>query len=243
MTMKFILITGASGDIGTACAIKLAEAGYSLYCHYYQNESKITSLVNQLINDFPNQEFLAIQADLSQEEGVDTVFTSLFQLDGIIFAHGDTLYDLFTDHSSQELDNMWHTHLKSPMRICQKCQSKLSHCQSGRIIFISSIYGLVGSSMEVLYSTLKGGQIAFANALSKEVASLGITVNTIAPGAVNTRMNQDWTEPEKNELLESIPLNRMADPAEIASLACFLLSSEASYITGVTLPVTGGWKI
>jgi 3-oxoacyl-[acyl-carrier protein] reductase len=97
--------------------------------------------------------------------------------------------------------------------------------------------------MEVLYSTLKGGQIAFANAYAKEVATLGITVNTIAPGAVDTQMNTDWSLKEKEEFLDEIPLQRMALPDEIASLALYLLSENASYITGTSIPVTGGWKI
>ena len=241
--MKYILITGASGDIGRSCALALAKAGYSLYCHYYQSEHKINLLIKELQLKYPSQSFYSVYADLSKENEINNIYSSLYQLDGIIFAHGNTLYNLLTEHTSEDFDMMWRSHLKSPMQLCQICQSKLSQNQYGRIIFISSVYGLIGSPMEVLYSTLKGGQIAFANAYAKEVASLGITVNTIAPGAVDTQMNQEWTEYEKQELLESIPLNRMAFPEEIASLACFLLSDNASYITGVTLPVTGGWKI
>ena len=129
------------------------------------------------------------------------------------------------------------------MLLCQKLQTKLSINKHGRIIFISSVYGLIGSSMEVLYSTLKGGQIAFANAYAKEVATLGITINTIAPGAVDTNMNNNWSFEEKKELLDENPLQRMASPEEVASLALYLLSDNAAYITGTTIPVTGGWKI
>lgn len=241
--MTYVFITGASGDIGAACARALAKEGYSLYCHYHSNEEKIRNLVTELKVAYPEQDFLIIQADLSLDSSLEIITQSVFQLDGIIFAHGDTSYELLTTHTSNEFDDMWRVHLKTPMRLCQAFQSKLSQQQQGRIVFISSIYGLSGSSMEVLYSTLKGGQIAFANAYAKEVASLGITVNTIAPGAVATRMNTDWTEEETKELLETIPVNRMALPEEIASFASFLFKKEASYITGTTLPMTGGWKI
>ena len=240
---KYCLVTGASGDIGEACARQLAAAGYSVYCHYRQHEEKVRHLIEDLTITYPQQDFFPVHGDFSQDSVLETFNESIFQLDGIIFAHGGTIYDLLTEHSSTDFDTMWQTHLKRPIQFCQNFQSKLSSQQNGRIIFISSVYGLIGSSMEVLYSTLKGGQLAFTNAYAKEVASLGITVNAIAPGAVDTHMNQDWTKEETEELLESIPLNRMARPDEIASLALFLMSDNARYITGTTLPITGGWKI
>ena len=241
--MKFCLITGASGDIGEACAWELADKGYSLYCHYYQNHHKIKKLIKELSAAFPEQDFFTIQADLAQDDSLNVFKQAIFQLDAIVFAHGDTIYNLLTEQTNVEFDYMWRIHLKLPMQLCQTFQSKLAQTSHGRIILISSVYGLIGSSMEVLYSTLKGGQLSFANAYAKEVASLGITVNAIAPGAVATQMNKDWTETETKELLENIPLNRMAFPKEIASLVSFLISDKANYMTGITLPITGGWKI
>lgn len=241
--MKYVLVTGASGDIGSACVSQLAREGYSVYCHYYTQEEKTKQMIQTLEKNYPKQDFFPVQADLSKNSGVNKLLQSIFQLDAIIFAHGGTSYRLLTELRSEEFDEMWQTHLKTPMILCQNLQTKLSASRHGRIIFISSVYGLIGSSMEVLYSTLKGGQIAFANAYAKEVATLGITVNTIAPGAVDTQMNTDWSLKEKEELLDDIPLQRMALPVEIASLALYLLSENASYITGTSIPVTGGWKI
>lgn len=97
--------------------------------------------------------------------------------------------------------------------------------------------------MEVMYSTVKGAQLAFVKAYAKEVASMNLTVNAIAPGAVDTQMNTSWTQDEKRELLLDIPLNRMAKPSEIASLVNYLLSADATYITGTTIPLAGGWSI
>jgi len=241
--MKYILITGASGDIGSACVEKLAKQGYSIYCHYFKNEQKVSRLISQLRNKYPKQDFFSLQADLSDSSQVLSMTNNLFQLDGIVFAHGHTSYQLLTDMTDEDMTNLWHSHVHSPIRICKICQSKLVKQSTSRIIFISSVYGLIGSSMEVMYSTVKGAQLAFVNAYAKEVASMNLTVNSIAPGAVDTQMNHSWSSEEKQDLLSDIPLNRMAQPNEIASLVNYLLSADASYITGTTIPLTGGWKI
>lgn len=241
--MKYILITGASGDIGSSCVEKLAKKGYSIYCHYFKNEQKVTQLISQLRTKYPKQDFFSLQADFCDSSQVLCMINNLFQLDGIVFAHGHTSYQLLTDMTDEDMTNLWQSHVHSPIRICQLCQSKLVKQPSSRIIFISSVYGLIGSSMEVMYSTVKGAQLAFVNAYAKEVASMNLTVNAIAPGAVDTQMNRSWSSEEKQDLLSDIPLNRMAQPNEIASLVNYLLSADASYITGTTIPLTGGWKI
>lgn len=241
--MRYVLVTGASGDIGSACVLKLAKKGYSVYCHYYQQENKITSLINDLQQLYPKQDFFAIQADLSQESDVNRLVDSLFQLHAIVFAHGGTVYKLLTDTTEAEMQFLWDTHLKQPIRLCQLCQSSLTKQSSSQIVFISSVYGLIGSSMEVMYSTVKGAQISFVKAYAKEVASMNLTVNSIAPGAVETQMNALWTENEKYELISEIPLNRLAHPEEIAALVTYLLSEDATYMTGSVIPITGGWTL
>lgn len=95
--------------------------------------------------------------------------------------------------------------------------------------------------METVYSAVKGAQEAFAKAYAKEVATLGITVNVVAPGAVQTKMNDHWDPQELSELKAEIPLGRLADPEEIAAACNYLFSKEASYTTGIILPVAGGW--
>lgn len=94
-----------------------------------------------------------------------------------------------------------------------------------------------------MYSTVKGAQIAFVKSYAKEIASMNLTINAIAPGAVDTSMNTLWSKEEKQSLLLDIPLNRLAQPKEVASLVSYLLSEDASYITGSTIPLTGGWSV
>lgn len=241
--MAFILVTGASGDIGAACARDLAAKGYSLYCHYFSNQTRMDALIKELTSAYPKQDFLPIQCDLRQIDSLSIIQKQLFQLEGIVFAHGHTTYKLITDTTPSEIDDLWYSQLKLPIMLCQALQSTLTQNSFSSIVFISSVYGLIGSAMEVMYSTIKGGQLAFVKAYAQEVASLQLTVNAVAPGAVETQMNLDWSTEEKNELLSDIPLHRMAKPEEIASLVSYLISKDARYITGTVIPVSGGWKI
>lgn len=241
--MGYILVTGASGDIGLACVKNLAAAGHSVYCHYHTQKDAVKRLVIDLKAEYPTQDFFLIQADLNDFNNLTKLTEQLFNLDGIIFAHGSSTYHLLPDTSEDEIDFLWNTHVKSPVGICQLVQNKLAKSSLASIIFISSVYGLIGSSMEVMYSTVKGAQVAFVKAYAKEVSSLGIRVNAVAPGAVDTKMNHDWTPDETKDLLDDIPLRRMARPEEVADLSCFLISSKSTYITGTIIPLTGGWKI
>ncbi|MGX6970058.1 elongation factor P 5-aminopentanone reductase [Vagococcus bubulae] len=241
--MKYVLVTGASGDIGEACVKQLAKKGYSVYCHYFRNEQKMKSLLSDLILQYPKQDFFALQADLSSPNSVEELIQNMFQLHAIVFAHGDTVYKLLSDTTPDEMTYLWLTHVYNPIRLCQLCQPKLTQHSHSQIVFISSVYGLIGSSMEVMYSTVKGAQIAFVKSYAKEVASMNLTVNAVAPGAVDTHMNALWSKEEKETLRSDIPLNRLAHPKEVASLVSYLLSSDASYMTGTTIPLTGGWSI
>lgn len=240
--MRSALILGASGDIGTACAKRLASEGWSLYLHFNQNEEKITKLISKLEHKYQQQQFFKLQLDMSKEVDLDPFIQQLYEVDAVIIASGQTVYKLLTETSSVEMDELWQSHLKVPVLLCQQLQEKLSRKNIGRIVFISSIYGTSGSSMEVMYSAIKGAQNAFVKAYAQEVATLGITVNAIAPGAVKTKMNDEWTKEEIDWLLDEIPLQRMAEPVEVAATVSFLLQEEASYITGTVIPITGGWK-
>src|SRR5699024_7203275 len=111
----------------------------------------------------------------------------------------------------------------------------------GRIVFVGSVYGGSGSAMEVGYSTVKGALSAFVAAYSQEVASLGITANVVAPGAVSTKMNLTFTPQERQEVSSQIPAGYFAKPSEISYWICSMLDQQASYLTGQTIYVTGGW--
>lgn len=235
------LVLGASGDIGQAICRRLATQGWSLYLHYFQQQQRVTTLQLELQKRFPQQDFFVIQADLTDEQTVSPLLQQLFQVDAIVFAEGITTYQLLQDTTSQQIDTLWQLHVKTPMLLCQQLTSKLSRSVLGRIVFIGSIYGGSGSPMEVAYSTVKGAQSAFTNAYAREVASLGITVNVVAPGAVDTQMNHMFSSTDQAQLKADIPMGRMARPSEIAYWVQSLLAPEADYLTGQTLYVSGGW--
>ena len=239
--MKAALVTGASGDIGTSIARDLAGSGWSLYLHYHSNQEKINLMLAELQSAYPEQEFYPLCLDFTDEAGVSTLADHIFSLQAIVFAHGTTEYGLLQDMTSEQMDALWEMHVKMPILIIQALQDKIARSRNGRIVFISSVYGEVGSGLEVLYSTVKGAQIAFVKAYSKEVASLGVTVNAICPGAIDTQMNAHLENDEKEALLEEIPLGRMGKPDEISFWVSQLLKEDSRYMTGQAIYVSGGW--
>ncbi|KRL40548.1 elongation factor P 5-aminopentanone reductase [Liquorilactobacillus nagelii] len=239
--MKWALIVGASGDIGQAVAEQLASAGWSLYLHYFNSQKKISNTRNRLTELYPKQDFLTLQADFTNERAAEQLSANLFAVDAVIFAQGTTSYGLFQQQDPDALKKMLQMQVIVPTRLLQLLETKLAANHFGRIVFVGSVYGGSGSAMEVGYSTVKGALTAFSAAYSKEVASLGVTVNVIAPGAVATRMNQFFSTEEKAAVAADIPLGRFAQSTEIAYWIKALLAQAAGYLTGQTIYVTGGW--
>ncbi|MGX7419676.1 elongation factor P 5-aminopentanone reductase [Carnobacterium gallinarum] len=239
--MKFALIMGASGDIGGAIAQDLAKAGWSLYLHCHSDFTSVERQAKVYQKNYPKQDFFTLQLDMMNEAELPLFLESIFQLDAVIFASGFTHYHLLTETTALEMDQMWQVHVKTPILLVQSLQTKLAASGNGRIVFISSVYGEVGSAMEVLYSTTKGAQLAFVKAYSKEVISLGITVNAISPGAIATKMNQDFAEAELDWLNEEIPAGRMGTTTEISFWVQQLLEPLSQYMTGQSLVISGGW--
>ncbi|KRM63548.1 3-oxoacyl-[acyl-carrier-protein] reductase [Ligilactobacillus agilis DSM 20509] len=239
--MKWALILGASGGIGQNIAYDLAKKGWSLYLHYYQNETKLMNLQGRLQAEYPKQDFLSIHYDLCDSHHLEQITTNIFSLDAVIFTQGTTYYGLFHDLKAEQLATLWQMQVQTPLLLLQKLEEKLARSGQGRIVFIGSVYGGAGSAMEVAYSTVKGALSAFALAYSKEVASLGITVNVVAPGAVDTQMNQVFSKADKDSVSAEIPTGRFAAPTEISYWVSALLAQKAGYLTGQTIYVSGGW--
>lgn len=238
---KFVLITGASGGIGRAIALKLAAEGYSLYLHYHQNEVAIQELLTRL-KEFPG-EFIPIQANLAEPDGYKQVTANIFTIDAIIHNSGTSHYGLLVDLDEDDLDQLMTLHLRAPMLLTKELLPKMLTKRAGNIIVVSSIWGQTGAACEVAYSTVKGGQIAFVKALSKEVALNGIRVNAVAPGAIQTEMLQHFNEDELEMIKADIPVGRLGTPENVSEAISFLLSEKAAYITGQTLSINGGWYI
>lgn len=237
--VKYALITGASGAIGQAIALKLAKQGIHLYLHYHTNRKAIDQITPKLLAE--GIDVIPIQADFSNLADVKAVQAELFQVDLFIHAAGNSYYQLFQDTDLDMLDALWNIHVRFPVMLLQGILPKLLKNKKGRIIFISSIWGEIGASMEVAYSTVKGAQIAFCRALSKEIASSGVTVNVVSPGYIDTEMNKSFDDFEKQAIQAEIPLKKFGSSLDVAEAVAFLASSASSYITGQVLRINGGW--
>jgi 3-oxoacyl-[acyl-carrier protein] reductase len=236
---KYALITGASGGIGQAVALKLASEGYHLYLHYNRNKVAIKSLLEKLSHF--NGEYIPIRADLTNLDGYKAISSQIFSIDDIVHCSGNSFYGLLVDLKQEEAQALMQVHVTSPMMLSKELLPKLIRKRSGNIIVITSIWGQTGASCEVAYSAAKGAQISFVKALSKEVALNGIRVNAIAPGVVETPMMNRFSPEELEDLSDEIPMGRMGLPEEIANGVSFLLSDQASYVTGHVLSINGGW--
>jgi 3-oxoacyl-[acyl-carrier protein] reductase len=235
---KNILIVGASGDIGTAIARQLLEAGHQLLLHYHTNKQ----IINELCKEHGEAILAIYQADLSNEQDCKRFLKMLeISIDGIVFASGKAYYGLFQETSETTMDEMIQLYVKSPWLITKQLLPKMIFKQTGTILFITSIWGEQGASNEVVYSAVKGAQNSFVKALAKEVAPSGISVNAISPGFIDTKMNGHLCEKERAAIFKEIPQNRAGTPDDIAYMARFLFSDESSYIQGAIIDITGGW--
>lgn len=236
--MKYALVTGASGGIGKAISLKLAENGYGLYLHYNQNEQEIRSLTEQ-INHVP---VYTIQADLADKHAVSAILPHIHHdIDVIIHNSAAAYVGLITDMDDQEVYDMIQLQVTSPFLLTKYLLPAMIRKKQGNIIVITSIWGFTGASCEVLYSMVKGGLNTFVKALAKEVASSGIRVNGVAPGVIDTKMNSHLTSAEREALIQEIPMGRFGKPAEVADLVEFLLSDRAAYINGEIISINGAW--
>ncbi len=236
--MKTVLITGASKGIGKACARLFSENGYNVAINYFHSKKDAMTLAEELENAAA---FCADVSDRSQVYDMVSKIKSRFgSIDILINNAGIAQSKLFSDITDEDFDRMIAVHLKGTFNCTQAVLEDMIDKKQGKIINISSIWGMSGASCEVHYSMVKSGIIGFTKALAKEVAPSGITVNAIAPGVTDTDMMNGFTPEEMFEIEKDIPLGRIAAPHEIALSALFLASDGGDYITGQVISPNGG---
>lgn len=239
---RVALITGASRGIGRSIALELAKTGISVAINYHSSDEKASELLDEIRRFTQNANIY--KADVSNEFEVSTMIhkieSDFGEIDIAINNAGISQIGLFTDMTSNERDRMIGVNLIGAMNVCKAVLPNMIHYKCGSIINISSMWGEVGASCEVVYSATKAGLIGFTKALAKEVAPSGIRVNCISPGIIDTDMNSELSQSDIDELINDIPLKRIGVPEDIAKTVKFLISDEASYITGQILSINGG---
>jgi len=238
---KYALIVGASGEIGSAIAEKIANDGYQVILHYHKNKEVIEQL-QEKIEMSTNSKCQIIQADLSLQNGVNELVNQInVNIISIVYVSGQSTVGLVIDLTNEEIDQMTQLHIKSLIQLNNYYLPEMVRRKKGNIVVISSIWGQIGASCEVLYSTTKGAQNAYVMALAKEVAPSNIRVNAVAPGAIETKMLDYFSDDDRKAMSDDIPIGRLGAPNEVANTVSFLLSDQSSYITGQILGVNGGW--
>ncbi|HLI71539.1 MAG TPA: 3-oxoacyl-ACP reductase FabG [Ktedonobacteraceae bacterium] len=243
MREKKILVTGGSRGIGRATVLALAQSGAQVAFTYSRNQAAAEEVLSEAVD--AEGRVLAIRADVQDfgqaKQVVEDVQKELGDLDGLVLNAGITRDGLLAMMPEENWDEVIATNLKGVFNYARAAIYGMIRQRSGRIVCVSSVSGgRMGVAGQTNYGATKAAQIGFVKALAKEVAPYGITVNAVAPGFIETDIWQLIPEAKRAGLLKSIPLGRLGQPEEVASVICFLLSAEAGYITGNVVEIDGG---
>ncbi|MBQ9737595.1 MAG: 3-oxoacyl-ACP reductase FabG [Clostridia bacterium] len=241
--MKTVLITGASRGIGGAAALEFSKKGYQVAVNYYKNRELAQELCQTIKENGGTAQPLC--ADVADSESVQKMVKEVWQcfggLDVLVNNAGIALpQGLFTDFSLQDTKKVFDVNVFGMMNCCREVIPYFVKNKAGKIINLSSIWGVSGASCEAVYSASKAAIIGFTKSLARELGPSGICVNCVSPGFIDTDMNAHLSEEDKMDFANDTALGKIGKPEDVARAIVFLASGDADYITGQNLIVDGG---
>ena len=232
---RVVLVTGGNRGIGLAIARAFVADG---------DRVAITARSGQLPEELAGSSAIAIAADVTDRESIDAAFDQIEAhwgpVEVVVANAGITRDTLLLRMSDDDIVDVIETNLVGSLRVARRAAKGMLKLRRGRIIFISSVVGLLGSAGQANYAASKSGLVGAARSIARELGSRGVTANVVAPGFVATDMTAELGEDRTAEILGSVPLGRLASPDEVANVVTFLASDAAGYITGAVIPVDGG---
>lgn len=239
-----VLVTGASRGIGAACAERLAEDGYDIALVCKNSLPATKTLAGKLQKKGCHA--AAFRADVSSEDEVKALFSAMEAEFGhlpdiLVNNAGIALSGVLADQTAEDFDRIFGVNMRGVFLCCRAVYDSMVSNKYGRIINISSMWGVCGASCEVLYSASKAAVIGFTKALALELAPSGVTVNAVAPGVIRTDMLSCYDEETLSSLAEETPAGRLGTPEDIAAVVSFLASEGSSFVTGQVIGANGGF--
>lgn len=240
---KVVLVTGGSRGIGATLVKKMASQNYFVYFNYSSSDKE----AKRLVTEIGPQNVKAIKANITSLEEMkkisETIINEKGQIDVLINNAGITRDKPLMMMTEGEWADVINTNLNGSFNATRAVIVPMMKAKTGRIVFVSSVTGLAGMKGQVNYAATKAGMIGMMKSLAKEVATLGITVNAVAPGFIESDMTAKLPEKYRTEALKEIPMQKFGSTEDVANLVSFLISDAASYITGEVIRVDGGLAI
>lgn len=231
--MKTVLVTGGVRGIGRSIALKFKEKGYRVCAVYSRDEESANELSAMGVEVY--------RADVSKENEVVALFQKVSEVDVLVNNAGVSLIKQIQDVSYEEYNTLMAVNVGGAFLCAREAAKGMIAKQSGLIVNISSVWGEVGGSCESVYSASKAALIGFTKALAKELGWSGIRVNSVSPGVIDTKMNAHFSAEDMQALKEEIPMGRIGTGEDVANAVLYL--EENDYVTGIDLPVNGGFSI
>ena len=239
--MKVAIITGSSRGIGRATAVEFAKNGYSVVVNYNKSKQEAEKVVSEIRNF--GQDALLFKADVSDFKEsnnlINFAIKEFGKIDVLVNNAGISLQKIFQDVTESEWENLFKVNVWSVFNCCAAVANHMISRKKGKIVNVSSIWGIAGASMEAHYSASKAAIIGFTKSLAKELGPSRIYVNCVAPGVIDTEMN-NFDEKIMEELKNEIPLKKIGSARNIAETILFLASEKSDFITGQTISPNGG---